>query len=80
MQVSMNDMAAMCMEIAATHGRKGAMPINHIPGPEGVRGRNSNNELIKQVRNILRGLRASFISNSAQINGVLILWTDAGKS
>jgi hypothetical protein len=45
----MNDMAAMCMEIAATHGRQGAMPINHIPGPEGVRGRNSNNDLIKQV-------------------------------
>ncbi len=49
-QVSMNDMAAMCMEIAASHGRKGAMPIKHIPGPEGVRGRNSNNDLIKQAR------------------------------
>jgi GDP-D-mannose 3',5'-epimerase len=24
------------------------MPIKHIPGPEGVRGRNSNNELIKE--------------------------------
>jgi GDP-D-mannose 3',5'-epimerase len=25
------------------------MPIKHIPGPEGVRGRNSNNDLIKEV-------------------------------
>ena len=24
------------------------MPIKHIPGPEGVRGRNSNNDLIKE--------------------------------
>jgi GDP-D-mannose 3',5'-epimerase len=47
--VSMNDMAAMAMEIAGKHGKKGDLPINHIPGPEGVRGRNSNNELIKKV-------------------------------
>ena len=26
-----------------------ALPIKHIPGPEGVRGRNSDNTLIKQV-------------------------------
>jgi len=25
------------------------LPIKHIPGPEGVRGRNSDNTLIKQV-------------------------------
>ena len=24
------------------------LPIKHIPGPEGVRGRNSNNDLIKE--------------------------------
>jgi hypothetical protein len=30
-------------------GCKGHLPIKHIPGPEGVRGRNSNNELIKEV-------------------------------
>mmetsp|Transcript_40045 Transcript_40045/g.107201 ORF Transcript_40045/g.107201 Transcript_40045/m.107201 type:complete len:279 (-) Transcript_40045:60-896(-) len=47
--VSMNDMAAMCMEIAGKHGKKGTLPIKHIPGPEGVRGRNSNNDLIKKV-------------------------------
>ena len=27
----------------------GSLPIKHIPGPEGVRGRNSDNTLIKQV-------------------------------
>jgi GDP-D-mannose 3',5'-epimerase len=47
--VSMNDMAAMAMTIAGAHGKKGVLPINHIPGPEGVRGRNSNNDLIKKV-------------------------------
>jgi len=47
--VSMKEMAEMAMEIAGSHGKKGKMPINHIPGPEGVRGRNSNNDLIKQV-------------------------------
>jgi len=42
--VSMNDMASMVMTIA---GRD--IPVQHIPGPEGVRGRNSDNALIKQV-------------------------------
>lgn len=44
--VSMNDMAAMALELA---GKKDTVKINHIPGPEGVRGRNSDNTLIKQV-------------------------------
>jgi len=44
--VSMNDMAAMALEYA---GKTGKVKINHIPGPEGVRGRNSDNTLIKQV-------------------------------
>jgi GDP-D-mannose 3',5'-epimerase len=43
--VSMNNMAKMAMEIAG----KAELPIRHIPGPEGVRGRNSDNTLIKQV-------------------------------
>ena len=33
------------MELAQSFDGKG-LPIKHIPGPEGVRGRNSNNELI----------------------------------
>jgi GDP-D-mannose 3',5'-epimerase len=41
--VSMNQLAQLAMSI---NGKQ--LPINHIPGPQGVRGRNSNNELIKQ--------------------------------
>merc|ERR1740130_2545914 len=43
--VSMNQMADLVM------GFDGAnkVPVKHIPGPEGVRGRNSDNTLIKEV-------------------------------
>ena len=41
--VSINDLAKMVMDIAG----KG-MSIKHIPGPVGVRGRNSDNTLIKE--------------------------------
>jgi len=40
--ISMNDLAKLCMSIV-----KRETPVKHIPGPEGVRGRNSNNELIR---------------------------------
>jgi GDP-D-mannose 3',5'-epimerase len=39
--VSMNDMMEMVKKIDG-----GALPIKHIPGPEGVRGRNSDSKLI----------------------------------
>jgi GDP-D-mannose 3',5'-epimerase len=39
--VSMNEMMEIVMGV---EGKK--LPIKHIPGPEGVRGRNSDNELI----------------------------------
>mmetsp|Transcript_5955 Transcript_5955/g.20280 ORF Transcript_5955/g.20280 Transcript_5955/m.20280 type:complete len:359 (+) Transcript_5955:65-1141(+) len=42
--VTMNQMAELVLSF---DGKK--IPINHIPGPEGVRGRNSDNTLIKQV-------------------------------
>jgi len=42
--VSMNDMAKMMMRIVGKE-----IPIKHIPGPEGVRGRNSDNTLIKET-------------------------------
>merc|ERR1719326_264673 len=42
--VSMNEMADIVLKIV-----KKDLPIKHIPGPEGVRGRNSDNTLIKQV-------------------------------
>lgn len=41
--VSINELAQMAMDIA---GKK--MSIKHIPGPLGVRGRNSDNRLIKE--------------------------------
>jgi len=43
--VSMNGMA----ELAMSFDNK-KLGLKHIPGPEGVRGRNSDNTLIKQVR------------------------------
>lgn len=41
--VSMNEMAAM---VSSFEDKK--LPIHHIPGPEGVRGRNSDNTLVKE--------------------------------
>ena len=78
----MNDMAAMCMEIAATHGRKGTLPIKHIPGPEGVRGRNSNNDLIKQVRRRRRRTSMPEWAHSRWLAACPILkgWGPAGEA
>jgi len=42
--VTINHQAEIAMKIA---GRK--LKINHIPGPLGVMGRNSDNKLIKEV-------------------------------
>jgi GDP-D-mannose 3', 5'-epimerase len=42
-KIAINDLAQMAMEIA---GKK--LRIRHIPGPLGVRGRNSDNRLIRQ--------------------------------
>jgi GDP-D-mannose 3', 5'-epimerase len=42
-RVTINQMAAMIMKIA---GKK--VSITHIPGPQGVRGRNSDNQLIRK--------------------------------
>jgi nucleoside-diphosphate-sugar epimerase/ADP-ribose pyrophosphatase YjhB (NUDIX family) len=42
--ISMNDFADLVMDIA-----NNKLPIKHIEGPEGVRGRNSDNTLIKEV-------------------------------
>jgi GDP-D-mannose 3', 5'-epimerase len=40
--VDMNEFAAIAMSFAGKD-----LPIKHIPGPEGVRGRNSDNTMIK---------------------------------
>lgn len=41
--VSMNEMAEIILSFEDRE-----LPIHHIPGPEGVRGRNSDNTLIKE--------------------------------
>ena len=41
--ISMNDFAVLAMGFAGKN-----LPIKHIPGPEGVRGRNSDNTMIKE--------------------------------
>ena len=41
--VNMIEMANMALGFGA-----GKLPIKHIPGPEGVRGRNSDNTMIKE--------------------------------
>jgi GDP-D-mannose 3',5'-epimerase len=46
--ISMNDMAKLAMSIEGKD-----LEINHIPGPEGVRGRNSDNTLIRKVTTAL---------------------------
>merc|ERR1740138_915297 len=45
--VSMDEMATLVKGFKGTTDEK--LPTKHIPGPEGVRGRNSDNTLIKQV-------------------------------
>jgi len=42
--ISMNDMAKAALRAAGKD-----LPLRHIPGPEGVRGRNSNNDRIREV-------------------------------
>lgn len=42
--ISINDLAKMAMEIAGKE-----LKIHHIPGPQGVRGRNSDNTMIQQT-------------------------------
>lgn len=52
LNIGSDEMVSMNQLVEITSGVAGlpAVPtINHIPGPEGVRGRNSDNTLIKQV-------------------------------
>lgn len=47
--VDMNTMADIALELAGKKDK--GVSIKHIPGPEGVRGRNSDNTLIKKLLN-----------------------------
>jgi GDP-D-mannose 3',5'-epimerase len=66
--VSINQLARMVMGIA---GKR--LTIKHIPGPLGVRGRNSHNELIartigwKPAEPLVEGLRATYSWINAQV-------------
>jgi nucleoside-diphosphate-sugar epimerase len=42
--VTINELAQMIAEIAGYR-----VDLRHVPGPEGVRGRNSDNSLLRQV-------------------------------
>jgi len=59
--VSMNEMAQMALALSDKD-----IPIKHIPGPEGVRGRNSNNDLCRKLLNwepqisLKEGLKRTF--------------------
>ena len=66
--VSINQLAEMAMQIA---GKK--LRIRHIPGPLGVRGRNSDNRLISEKlgwapsHSLEQGLRKTFEWIKAQV-------------
>ena len=67
--VTINQMAKMVMEIA---GKR--LSIKHIPGPLGVRGRNSDNKLIREKlgwepsRRLRDGLSTTYSWIEAQVN------------
>eukprot|EP00656_Telonema_subtile_P030995 TRINITY_DN3395_c0_g1_i1.p1 TRINITY_DN3395_c0_g1~~TRINITY_DN3395_c0_g1_i1.p1 ORF type:complete len:358 (-),score=117.23 TRINITY_DN3395_c0_g1_i1:249-1322(-) len=66
--VSMNHMADIIMKIAGKE-----LAIEHIPGPEGVRGRNSDNDLIKECLGwaptitLEEGMKLTFAWINAQV-------------
>lgn len=67
-RVTINKLAEMTMEIA---GKK--LTIKHIPGPLGVRGRNSDNRLIRQklgwqpLQTLREGMEKTFIWIEGQV-------------
>ncbi len=87
--VTINRLAEMIMEIA---GKK--LSIRHIPGPLGVRGRNSDNRLIRERLNwapsqpLQQGLRETYAWIAAQVQRLgtaseaqpLLQTTSAGRS
>lgn len=68
--ISMNDLARLVMDIAGV-----SLDIVHIDGPQGVRGRNSDNTLIKQVLGwepstpLETGLAETYRWIESQVNG-----------
>ena len=66
--IDMNDFAKLALSF---EGKE--LPIKHIPGPEGVRGRNSDNTLIKEKLGwapsipIAEGLKKTYFWIKAQV-------------
>lgn len=64
----MNEFAAIAMSFEGKN-----LPIRHIPGPEGVRGRNSDNTLIKETLSwapsisIAEGLKKTYFWIKSQV-------------
>lgn len=69
--ISIDNLAKMVMKIA---NKK--LSIHHIPGPTGVRGRNSNNKLIREKLNwapsrpLKEGLEKTFQWINAQVEKI----------
>ena len=72
--VTINQMAAMIMQIAGTK-----LTLQHIPGPQGVRGRNSDNAIIRKELDWVPTMRlsAGLLSTYRWIQGQLA--TATGK-
>ena len=74
LQVSMNEMMEGIMKFEGKD-----LPIRHIPGPEGVRGRNSDNALILEklgwepTIKLLDGLRLTYFWIKKQLEEVRAL-------
>ncbi|HEY1767868.1 MAG TPA: NAD-dependent epimerase/dehydratase family protein [Terracidiphilus sp.] len=68
-RVSINEMAGMIMKIAGKRVR-----IRHVPGPTGVRGRNSDNQLLREqvhwepTQSLFTGLAKTYPWIEAQLN------------
>ena len=66
--IDMNDFAKLALSIEAKN-----LPIKHIPGPEGVRGRNSDNQMIKEKLGwapsipVAEGLKKTYFWIKAQV-------------
>lgn len=71
--ISMNEMMALCITVAEKLGAKKDITIKHIAGPEGVRGRNSDNTLCKKLLGwspaltLEEGIRRTYVWIDAEI-------------
>jgi nucleoside-diphosphate-sugar epimerase len=76
--VTINQLAGIISEIAGIK-----VTIKHIPGPQGVRGRNSDNTLLRSVLkwepeiSLEEGLRRTYIWIEEKVRGQLEVQTGA---